>query len=140
MIYFLVYHILNRISYNNKAKFAVYLGTLGYMILLSLYNTVFYSLIIPIDITTTLYYFIKSKGYLKLIDTNDNIKTSNINTEVTNNLNNELNSELINKLNNEIKNNNMKNEINDNINQLKYIPYKLNIHSSLQQTVQNLGL
>ena len=128
-----------------------------YLFLILFIKSNFYSLIIPLDLIYTIYLISSQKDYFSKLQNSDFYNKKNydkqpvikdsliVNDEYNNNNNNTFNipdfkltkESDIKSLLNEI---NTSNQVNKNTIKIKYIPHKLNIHSSLQQTVRNLGI
>lgn len=186
MIYFILFQLANKLTNIkfNSLKSIFYIGTIIYLFLLSYYYYNLYSLIIPIDIISTIYQVAKVKGYLNFIQRNLEKSTqllSQSSTQASNQassqastqsfaqslpqslpeLSTNYSSELFPNLSsfNQSSKSSTKSSTNlsnfldkldpnyasidllakpdDNI---QYKPCKLNIESSLQQTVRHLGI
>ena len=82
MYYCIFLQLMNKIHTNKIVKSIFLLGTLSYLITMLVYDTRFYSIIIPLDISYTYYnYHINNKLDTSTIDNNikDNIKIDNSN-------------------------------------------------------------
>ncbi len=141
MFYFLLLQLFTKIKYQNQ-KAVFYFGTLCYLLTMYKYQTNIYSLLIPIDISYTLYLVLQDRGLLKTQSVITEIPKKIIKEVVVDKTLPYLIDEkplklepIINKTKTRYQD-----EIEIDKNKIKYIPHKLDIKSPLQQTVRNLGI
>ena len=141
MFYFLVLQLLTKLKYNN-IKLLFWIGTISYLVSIHLYKHPMYSLLIPIDISYTVYNHYKDRNLQFSSDkvSSHIIKESTLNKPIISDIHSTKKPLDTNNIDQVTTGVNVNTVIMRKKNKNKYIPHKLDIKSPLQQTVRNLGI